>query len=123
MKKNNIVVQVETSYLPEQSTINQENVFKYTITIVNNGKTSAKLLQRHWMITDNDNQPMEVIGDGVIGQQPLIHPNQEYQYSSFVALESTTGVMSGFYTMQNTDGEFFKAIVPPFFLMINETIY
>ena len=64
-----IEVQVETDYIQEQS-IPEKNryVFAYTITITNIGSMPAKLLRRHWIITDANNKIQEVHGDGVIGE-------------------------------------------------------
>ena len=51
-----ILVGVETAYLPEQSAPQAGRyAFAYTITIRNEGASAAKLLNRHWLITDGDN--------------------------------------------------------------------
>ncbi len=48
-----IDVGVETSYIDDQSDPDADRyVFAYTITISNTGSTPAKLLNRHWLITD-----------------------------------------------------------------------
>ena len=66
-------VSVATRYLPEQSQPEQNRfAFAYTITVSNHGELPAKLLSRHWVITDGDGRVQEVRGAGVVGQQPLI---------------------------------------------------
>ena len=43
-------------------------MFAYTVTIRNEGSEPAKLLRRHWVITDADGKVQEVHGDGVVGE-------------------------------------------------------
>ena len=48
-----IRVEVQTSYVEEQSDPRDKRfVFSYTITIRNEGKVPARLMTRHWIITD-----------------------------------------------------------------------
>jgi hypothetical protein len=71
-------VSVVTRYLAEQSQPEQDRfAFAYTITVQNNGQIPAKLLSRHWVITDGDGHVEEVRGAGVVGQQPLIEAGKE----------------------------------------------
>lgn len=115
--QHNIQVSVETEYLPEQSdTAGQRWVFAYHITIRNAGSVSARLLTRHWVITDGDNRVQEVHGEGVVGEQPHIAPGQEYHYSSGAILETEIGSMSGSYQMIGEDGIHFDAQIPAFTL-------
>ena len=52
-RDHTISVDVETSYLDEQSDPREQRyVFSYTITIRNEGQVPARLLTRHWVITD-----------------------------------------------------------------------
>ena len=81
--KYKISVEVETAYLEDQSEPREHRyVFAYTITIRNEGEVAAKLLTRHWIITDANGQVQEVHGDGVVGEQPHLHPGQGFRYSS-----------------------------------------
>lgn len=110
-----ICVAVETSYLPEQSDPDGRRfVFTYTITIRNEGSTPAKLLRRHWLITDADGKVQEVHGDGVVGEQPHLQPGQRFKYSSGAILETPVGAMQGSYSMQGDDGARFDAPIAPF---------
>src|SRR5205807_975894 len=82
-------VEVETSYLDEQSDPRESRyVFSYTITIRNEGKVPARLLTRHWVITDANGKVEEVRGDGVVGEQPYLKPGQGFRYSSGAVLET-----------------------------------
>jgi ApaG protein len=110
-----ICVAVETSYLPEQSDPDGRRfVFTYTITIRNEGSTPAKLLRRHWLITDADGKVQEVHGEGVVGEQPHLQPGQRFKYSSGAILETPVGAMQGSYSMQGDDGARFDAPIAPF---------
>ncbi len=105
--------------MPDQSKP-QENryVFAYTITIRNEGKVPAQLLTRRWLITDANGKVQEVVGDGVIGQQPRILPGKMHRYSSGAVLETPVGTMEGHYGMVTAEGESFDAPIPCFRLAV-----
>ena len=74
-QKRHIDIGVETTYVEEQSDPDADRyVFAYTITICNDGEVPAKLLNRHWLITDSNGKVQEVRGDGVVGEQPHLQP-------------------------------------------------
>jgi ApaG protein len=110
-----IRVDVETSYLEEQSDPRERKyVFSYTITLRNEGRVAAKLLTRHWIITDANGKVQEVRGDGVVGEQPHLKPGQGFRYSSGAMIETPVGAMQGSYQMVSDDGERFDAPIAPF---------
>jgi ApaG protein len=110
-----IRVDVETSYLDEQSDPREGRyVFAYTITIRNEGQVPARLLTRHWVITDANGKVEEVHGDGVVGEQPYLKPGQGFRYSSGAVLETPVGSMQGRYHMLGDDGAQFDAPIEPF---------
>jgi len=112
-----IVVDVKAEYSVEHSESEQNRfVFIYHITIHNAGDQAAQLLSRHWLITDGNGMVEEVMGDGVIGEQPMILPGKAHQYESFCMLETNVGYMQGSYQMLSKDGEAFDAQVPAFTL-------
>lgn len=114
-----IRVEVETAYLDEQSDPRAHRfVFAYTITIRNDGPTPARLLTRHWVITDANGKVQEVTGDGVVGEQPYLKPGQGFRYSSGTVIETPVGAMQGSYQMISDDGCAFDAPIPPFRLAI-----
>jgi len=114
---NNIRVDVETRYIEDQSNPEQNfYVFAYTITIQNKGQQSAKLLTRHWVITDSNQKVQEVRGDGVVGEQPLLKPGEQFVYTSGTMLETAVGTMKGSYQMLADDGSQFDATVDEFVL-------
>jgi ApaG protein len=113
--RHKISVEVETAYLEDQSEPRERRyVFAYTITIRNEGEVAAKLLTRHWIITDADARVSEVRGDGVVGEQPYLKPGQGFRYSSGAVLETPVGTMQGSYQMIADDGARFDAPIPAF---------
>lgn len=110
-----IRVEVQTSYLDEQSDPKERRyVFSYTITIRNEGPVAARLLTRHWVITDANGKVQEVRGDGVVGEQPYLKPGQGFRYSSGAVLETPVGAMQGSYEMVTDDGTHFDAPIAVF---------
>jgi len=110
-----IRVDVSTSYIDDQSKPDESRyVFSYTITIHNEGTVPAKLLTRHWLITDANGKVQEVRGDGVVGEQPHLQPGQGFRYSSGAVIETPVGAMQGSYQMMADDGARFDAQIAPF---------
>ena len=110
-----IRVEVETSYIEEQSDPRDKRfVFSYTITIRNEGQVPARLLTRHWIITDANGNVKETRGDGVVGEQPYLKPGQGFRYSSGAVIETPVGTMQGSYQMIGDDGQHFDAPIAPF---------
>ena len=110
-----IRIDVETAYLDEQSDPKERRyVFSYTITIRNEGSVSARLLTRHWVITDANGKVQEVRGDGVVGEQPHLKPGQGFRYSSGAVLETPVGAMQGSYQMVTDEGTHFDAPIAVF---------
>ena len=95
-----IDIDVDARFLDDQSAPDEGRfVFAYTIHIVNRGSVPARLLGRHWVITDANGKVEEVVGEGVVGEQPLIHPGEDYEYTSGAVLETSLGTMRGSYDM------------------------
>ena len=123
-EKNKIIVEAAPQYIESQSSPNEGRyVFAYTITITNAGIIPAKLLSRHWLITDSNGKIQEVKGDGVIGEQPYLKPGESFRYSSGAMIETPVGVMQGKYLLISDSGENFKASIPKFTLSIPRTLH
>ena len=117
--KGTIRVAVESEYLPDQSEpAAGRYTFAYHVTIRNEGREPARLLARHWIITDGEGRRREVRGEGVVGLKPLIPPGESFRYSSFAVLETAVGTMEGSYQMVGADGRPFEAPIPPFRLAV-----
>ena len=121
---NNIEVEVETSYIADQSAPDQNRyVFAYTVTIRNEGSAPAKLLTRHWIINDANGNVQEVHGEGVVGEQPYLRPGDSFRYTSGTVIETPVGSMEGSYQMITDDGHPFDASIPAFTLSLPNTLH
>jgi ApaG protein len=110
-----ISVDVETAYVHEQSDpVEDRYVFAYTVTIRNEGPVPARLLRRHWIITDGNGDENEVSGDGVVGEQPHLQPGEGFRYTSGAILRTPVGTMRGSYQMVDDEGIEFDATIQPF---------
>jgi len=120
---HNIIIEVETNYIEEQSDpANSRYIFAYTISIQNHGNIPATLMTRHWVITDANAKTQEVRGEGVVGEQPHLDPDQGFRYTSGTVLETPVGSMSGSYQMVDDNGEYFDAEIPTFTLSVPRII-
>ncbi len=122
-RKSNINVTVVTEFLIGQSKPEDDQyAFAYHITIENNSPQAVKLLTRHWIIVDSNQQQKEIQGPGVIGEQPRIEVNERYQYSSGVVLKTPIGTMQGSYQMVNDLGHPVETPIAPFLLAVPNTV-
>ncbi len=122
--QHNIDVSVETNYVRNQSDPdNARYVFAYRITIKNNGSASAKLLGRHWLITDANDKIQEVKGKGVVGKQPHLKPGETFCYTSAAVIETPVGYMQGHYYLITDDGIEFDTEIPAFGLSIPHALH
>ncbi len=117
-------VTVETAFLAEQSSVEQNRyVFSYTITIINTGSIAAQLISRHWIIIDANNSSQEVRGLGVVGEQPFLKPGEQFKYTSGTVLGTPTGTMQGYYHLTAEDGTQFEAKIAPFTLTMPRILH
>lgn len=123
-KKYEVQVKTDVAYLPDQSDEKGERyVFAYTMTITNTGTVPAQLISRHWIITDADSQVQEVRGLGVVGEQPLLRPDDSFEYTSGTSLATPVGTMRGSYQMVAEDGTRFEAPVAEFVLSVPRVLH
>jgi ApaG protein len=91
-------------------------IYAYRVTLSNEGESPARLLSRHWVIRDADNQMREVRGPGVVGKHPQLKPGESFSYVSSCPLETEWGTMEGWYHFERGDGEVFAVRIGRFFL-------
>lgn len=117
--KYNINVTVDSQYIEAESNPEANRfVFAYTVHIENQGDIGAKLISRHWIITDANNRTQEVKGKGVIGEQPYLKPGESFEYTSGTMMETPVGSMQGSYQMVANDEHTFDALIKPFTLAL-----
>lgn len=116
-KTNDINIIVAPVYMDEQSSPRENHfVWAYQVTIKNEGDEAVRLVSRYWKITDSLGISQEVEGDGVIGEQPVLNPGEEYEYTSGTPLSTPSGIMVGSYNMEGQNGQNFKVDIPAFSL-------
>ena len=117
-------IDVATRYLDDQSAPDEDRyVFAYTIQIRNAGKLPARLVARHWVITDANGKTEEVEGEGVVGEQPWLRPGEAFEYTSGAIIATGLGTMQGSYEMLGDDGTSFEAPIPAFTLAVPRTLH
>ena len=119
-----IRVSVVCEYAPERSRPHDQHwFFLYTITIANEGTDTVQLMSRHWIITNGTGHGEEVKGPGVVGEQPVLGPNETFTYTSGCPLPTEFGTMEGTYQMVTKDGETFDVTIAPFTLSGPYTVH
>jgi ApaG protein len=117
MNNPNIRISVKPRFIVEQSNPDAgKYFFSYTIRVVNEDSQTYQLISRQWLITDGDGNEQRVIGEGVVGKQPIIAAGESFSYTSGVLLDSPVGTMEGSYTMVNAHKESVEAVIEPFLL-------
>jgi len=114
-----IRVSVTSAFRPDRSEPGQGRwLFSYTVRLANEGDVAAQLVSRRWVITDANGDREEVVGEGVVGQQPHLAPGEQFEYTSFCILKTPHGSMRGTYRMVRADGSTFDARIAPFALVV-----
>jgi ApaG protein len=117
-------VTVETEFIPDQSDVALNRyAFAYHIKIANTGNVPAQLISRHWVIQEANGEQHEVKGLGVVGAQPLLKPNEYFEYTSGTVLNSPVGEMHGTYQMVADDGKQFDAVIEKFVLNMPRVLH
>lgn len=112
-----INVRVSPEFLDEQSDPEDHHFFwAYYVEIENQSQEPVRLRARHWLITDGHGATQEVVGEGVVGEQPLIRPGETFTYTSGAPLGTPSGFMHGQYKMEREDGDDFLVDIPAFSL-------
>lgn len=123
-KKYQMRIEVRTQYLAERSEPDAGRYFfAYHIKITNVGSVAAQLIARHWIIRDSDGGEQEVRGLGVVGHQPLLQPQESFEYTSGCLLTTPVGTMRGSYQLTAEDGTQFEAPIDEFVLAMPRTLH
>lgn len=116
-----VKISVVHGYEPRiSSPLLESFVFSYHITIINQNDFPVQLLRRHWFIFDSAASRREVEGAGVVGETPVIMPNERFMYHSACDFRSMRGSMKGYYTMRRIGNDFqaFHVRIPEFVLEV-----
>ena len=89
---NGVYISVKPEYLLDQSEPSDSQfTWAYHVHIENVGTQNVQILTRHWKITNIKGQSHEVIGDGLVGQQPILKPGGVFEYTSGTPLTRDQG--------------------------------
>ena len=114
-----ISVKVAPEYIGGQID-NDQTIFTwaYHITIENNSANTVQIINRQWIVVDENGKSEEVSGSGVVGQQPIITSFNKFEYSSGIQLNTSSGIMSGHFSMRRSDDKIIQVKIPSFSLDI-----
>ena len=116
-------IQVRSAYVPERSSPRDSHYFfAYRVRISNVGEDTVQLVSREWIISDGDGNEERVRGPGVVGEQPVLAPNEAFEYTSFCPLRTPIGAMRGTYQMVSASGARFEAVIAAFSLAVPTAI-
>lgn len=115
---NGIAVDVLCRFEPQQSDPAAGLwFFVYQITIRNLSDRTAQLMSRQWQITNAHGKVELVRGPGVVGHQPVLRPQEGFQYASGCPLDTPFGTMQGTYHFVDEAGQPFEVEVAEFVLV------
>jgi ApaG protein len=111
-------VTVRALFLADQSDPERSHyLWAYQVSIANEGRQTVQLLRRTWSITDAQGRTQHVHGEGVVGEQPVLDPGENFEYTSCTPLATPSGFMRGVYHMVvPATGEAFDVAIPGFSL-------
>lgn len=116
-------IEVFTKYDKEKSVPEKDQyVFFYAVGITNLCDEEVQVVGRKWTITDGNNESHEVKGEGVVGNKPIIEPNQSFAYTSGVMLDTEMGTMEGEYIVRDAEGVEFNVPIDRFTLSVPRVI-
>lgn len=115
---NGIEVFVKPFYAEELSYPDMNKyVFIYKVRIKNFSKNKVKLISRNWHIIESDGTSYNVNGDGVVGKQPVLEVNEEFEYASQAVFFNNNGLMYGSYKFVDLENDSeIEAEIPAFSL-------
>ncbi len=112
-----ITITVKPYFLEDQSSPHESHyVWAYKVSIQNLSNISMKLNHRNWIIIDAHGKIINVQGEGVVGEFPVLEPGESFEYTSGTPLKTNNGIMQGFYLMSQDNGKQHKIDIPAFSL-------
>jgi ApaG protein len=124
LRRYEFSVEVRVRYVAEQSDPQLPvHFFAYTIQVRNSGTEAARLLSRHWVISDGNGRTEEVRGSGVVGEQPHLAPGEVFEYTSACPLPTPCGTMRGSYHCLADDGTPFEVPIAEFLLSLPSVLH
>ncbi|KAG8464470.1 hypothetical protein KFE25_003533 [Diacronema lutheri] len=96
-------------------------VFQYKIAVTNLSDSTVQLVGRHWVIKRSDGAIEATVprnSPGVVGQRPVLHPGQSFEYASGATISTPKGEIFGSFQLVKIEhgraGDGFDAVVGRF---------
>jgi ApaG protein len=114
---NLIEITVEPTFLEDESSpYSGKYLWSYEINIANLSSQTAQLISRRWEICNAYGHWHYVQGEGVVGEQPTLGPGERYIYTSYVPLDTPSGVMLGRFYVRLDHQDPIPVAIPTFSL-------
>lgn len=116
---NNIEVAVRPQFVSSIANNNRQETkfsWRYFVKIRNNSTQTIQIINRYWKIIHEDGSIEKISGSGIVGKQPVLTPQLEFEYDSQVQLDCGSAIMGGYYEAKKQNNESFKIIIPNFSL-------
>jgi ApaG protein len=125
LTSHSLVISIIPFYQEDLSNPEEEHyVWSYNVRIENKSKKTVRILGRKWKVVDAIGREENIIAPGVIGPamkkaQSILKAGKSLEYTSEAHLATSSGIITGSYTVQ-FDGkeEVLEADLPPFSLDI-----
>lgn len=119
-----IRVSVFTRYIEQNSASQPKKyVFAYQIEITNESSEVVQLLSREWHVTNAWAGTYIIKGEGVVGRQPIISPEESHTYISGTHFPTPIGKMEGIFLMRRfSDNQIITVKIPPFIMVVPYTM-
>lgn len=105
-------------YMPNlEAPKDRPHPFVYFISIINQSPQEVRILGRKWVIEQEDGQWIVVEGDGVVNQEPVIGPGDEFTYNSYHVIGDHSRARGSFFG-EAEDGSLIMVRIPEFDLRI-----
>ena len=92
--------------------------FVYFISIHNDTDVEVTLQRRKWVVTSDDGTQLVFVGDGIVGQTPVIKPGGKFTYNSQHLIATASAVAEGAYGGIDENGRQVVTRIPKFRMVV-----
>ena len=105
-------------YMPNlEAPRDRPHPFVYFISIINRSAQEVRIFGRKWVIEQANGEWIVVEGDGVVNQEPLIKPGDDFTYNSYHVIGDNSVAMGSFFG-ESENGRNVMVKIPRFELRI-----
>jgi ApaG protein len=92
--------------------------FVYFISIHNDTDVTVTIQRRKWIVTADDGTQLVFLGDGVVGQTPVLRPGEKFTYNSQHLIGTPSAVAEGAYCGFDETGRQVVTRIPKFRMVV-----